>query len=167
MNIRKIRSLRGFTLTELLVVIVIVVLLTAAVAAGSSAAIRAHDQIISSSRASMLSSSLNTELVDSLRFARDVKDENGQISFYCQRYRADVYVDNNTEGHIVFVCDDADDPNYGIYRVLSASAYDGLTATAELCYEAGVFTLKITVLKGSDVLNESEVRVSPICAGST
>lgn len=131
----KLKSKQGFSLSEILVALVIMSLTGAAIAVGISVAASAYIDITDSSEASILCSTLTTQIADQIRFADDVSD----ISI------------ESIDGHITI---------NGI-PLLSSAGYMGFSADVEMS-GTDIINVKITISKESKTYETAEFSVSPI-----
>lgn len=131
---KKLSGKKGFTLTELLVAMAIMALLSIVISVGIATTGKVYTEISASSEASILCSTLSTELADELRFAKDVSVDNGTVTFTSHRFGANVSV-TSQDGRILI----------GNNQLLSDKAYSNLYASAELAYESDHFTVSIEV----------------------
>lgn len=151
---KKLASKKGFTMTELLITMAILALIGVSVGVGITTAGRAYTDITASSEASVLCSTLSTELADELRFAEHVSvtPENG-LTFTSRRYGPNVKVESSG-GRVTI----------GGHQILSEGAYTGLNAAAGVTYVNGVFEVTVTASMGAKELKSSTFSVSPITA---
>lgn len=151
---RKLRSKRGFTLSELLVTMAVMALVGVAVAAGISSAGKALNTITASSEASVLSSTLALELSDELRFAGNISGGADGITFDSTRFGKGVKVESS-DGRVTV----------GGMPILGEKAYTGLRADAQVSYSGGSFHVTITIFSAgspSVELLSSRFSVSPL-----
>ena len=149
---KKLRSRRGFSLSELLVVLAIMSLVGMAIGVGISTAGKAYDEITMNSEASALCGTLAVELSDELRFAGHIAGGGDTFTYASARFGANAGVGTDAAGHVTI----------GGRQLLSEAAYMGLAADVNARYEAGYFLVKITVLKGERALSAAALSIVPI-----
>ena len=137
---RALSSKAGFTLTELLASVAIMGILFAAIVVGINSCAHVYRRSVSYSDAQTLTSTVATALENELRYARNIKDVSGKVSFDSDAFGSGVSVDSDS-GHVVIV------GAAKTYQLLSDSAYtNALSAAATVdSYTSGVFTVTITV----------------------
>lgn len=154
-----LRSIKGFTLSELLAAIAFLSLLSLVLAAGIPAAIRAKRQAVSSSEAQLLCSSLSSAVAEELRYATaPTNDSAGSAVFDSLSYGRAVSVSTaEINGKSIVTI--------GGYPVLGEKAYTGdLEAEISVVYDnAGCFVMNISIIDSSGhVWASSEQYVSAL-----
>ena len=132
---KKLRSNRGFTLTELLVSLAIVGLIGVAIAAGMPTAMKVYRQATLTAEASTLSGSLTNLIADELRFSSSVTGSGDTLRFDSMNYGSQVTLTSES-GRILL----------GETALLPDSAYTSeLLADVALQYENHLFRITLTL----------------------
>jgi prepilin-type N-terminal cleavage/methylation domain-containing protein len=153
---QKLKSKRGFSLSEMLMVLLIMSLVGAAIGVGISAGARAYIDVTDSSEASILCSTLATELMDELRFAQDIQTgtDDALTSYTSQKWGTNVAI-AAADGRVTI----------GGKQILDEEAYTGLQATATVTYTGGLFHVTIDVSRaGGATLQSTTFQIRAINA---
>lgn len=136
-SMKKLRSRRGVSLTEVLAAVLILSLVTLGVAVGVNSAMSAYRRSVTLSDAQTLSSTLATALMDELRFARNVDAGAGTFTSSSFGEGASVGTDAAGQpGHVTV----------GGQLLVGKGAYAGhLKATADVLYDPGSGTFSVTL----------------------
>lgn len=136
---KKLRSRRGLTLAETLTALAIFAILSVALVIGTTAAWKVYEKAVVASEARTLQSTLTQALTNELRYARNIHDNGGTVTFDSETFGEGVSV-NSESGKVQIKKGDK------TYDLLPQKAYTkGLGATAVITYDKGVFTVKLTV----------------------
>lgn len=149
---KKLRSRRGMTITELLVSVLLVVLLSGAILVGTNTALRTYRQSVGLSRAQTALSTLMQAVGDELRLASKVQVTDGVVSYTSARKNTQaVRLSLSTKGELLV--DNALLVTDGVYAngTLQVSKFS-------LGYQDQVFNVSITVT------GEDGVQVSGVCS---
>ncbi|MEG2989475.1 MAG: prepilin-type N-terminal cleavage/methylation domain-containing protein, partial [Oscillospiraceae bacterium] len=84
---KKLRSQKGFTLSELLVTLAILGVLTLAIAVGISSATTVYRQSVTLSESGVLASTLSQAVADELHYAQDIRGTD-TVTYTSQTYGA-------------------------------------------------------------------------------
>lgn len=144
----KLRSRRGFTLTEMIVTVLILTLVAAGMTVGISSALRVYHQSVTYSDAETLTSTLSTALMDELRYARSISGEETP-TFTSLNYGVGVSVGTNADGHVTV----------GGKMLVGSGAYAGLTANANVTYKGGLFQVVLTISSGDEAVRTTKFSV--------
>lgn len=141
---RKLRSLKGFTLTEALVAVAILGLIGLALAAGIPTAVRVYRSVTLNAEANVLCATLSTAIVDELRFAEKITEDGDTVRFRSATFGPDVSFDD-TDGQI----------QIGGQDLLSDKAYTGnlQTKLTKLTYSDGCFHVELQIVQGTETEN--------------
>lgn len=150
---KKLRSRKGFTLTELMVAIVVLGLLTLAVSVGTSASLQVYYQTTTLSESQVLASTLSQAITDELRFAGEIKtDPDGALLSYTSRYYGK---------DVSLSCDSAGKVLVGATPLIGDGAYTSFTAALDVAYEDGseCFQVVLTLFQGTEPILEDRFPV--------
>ena len=148
---RKLRSRRGFTLTEMIIATGIMLLVALVLGVGIATATRVYREVTVHSEASVLCGTLSAAMSDELRYASDPR---GDGSF-----------DSRTYGEGVSFQTDNGRIRIGGYDLLSEKAYtSGLEASAAVSYQDGAFRVRIAVTEQAhtETLAEADFTIRPL-----
>lgn len=147
--LRKLKSRRGVTLSELLVAIALLSILSAMVVTGIGTSMRVYRASVSASRAQTALATLTSAVGDEVRLAQEVStDAGGNVTYYVSgRSYQECTLSKDSDGQLttgnaLLVGD-------GVYSNKSLQVED-----ITLTYRAGVFHLALTV-KGTDGVSVS------------
>ena len=139
----KIKNRRGFSLTELLAVVAILGIVTAATAVGIGSNARVYRTSVSISERQDLSITLSKAIMGELRYASDIENEGGRITYVSAVYGEGAYISDDGNGHITV----------GDTLLVGNGAYsnDSFSAAADVAFENGAFNVTLTVTeRGAD-----------------
>ena len=141
---RKLRSQKGFTLTEALVAVAILGLIGVALAAGIPTAVRVYRSVTLNAEANVLCSTLSTAIADELRFAERIAEKGDTVQFQSATFGPNACFYVNENGHI----------QIGEQDLLSVKAYTGnLRAKLKLTYSYGCFHVELQIVQGTETEN--------------
>ncbi len=133
---QKLRSRLGMTLAETLTALAVFAILSVALVVGTTAAWKVYQKAVVASEARTLQSTLIQSLADELRYARNIRQQDGGT----------VVFDSEVFGMGVSVTASDGKIQIGTYDLLPEKTYTkGLKASAEVAYENGVFTVTLTI----------------------
>lgn len=139
----KMKNRRGFSLTELLAVVAILGIVTAATAVGIGSSARVYRTSVSISERQDLSITLSKAIMGELRYASDIEDVNGTVTYTSAVYGAGAYISDDGAGHITV----------GDTLLVGNGAYsnDSFSAEADVKFENGAFDVTLTITeRGAD-----------------
>lgn len=136
---KKLRSRLGMTLAEALITLAIFSILSVALVVGTTSAWKVYQKAVVASEARTLQSTLTQSLSNELRYARDIQDTGGAVSFDSDAFGTGVSV-VSTGGRIKVGTGETQ------YDLLPEKAYTkGLKAGAAVSYLDGFFTVELTI----------------------
>ncbi|MEG2138802.1 MAG: prepilin-type N-terminal cleavage/methylation domain-containing protein, partial [Oscillospiraceae bacterium] len=133
---KKLRSKKGFTLSELLVTLAILGVLTLAIAVGISSAATVYRQSVTLSESGVLASTLSQAVADELHYAREIKGTD-TVTYTSQTYGANASI-RAENGRL----------KVGSYQLVGDAAYTNLKANVGITYTVGsrAFKVEITII---------------------
>ena len=154
---KKLRTRRGFTLTEMLCAIVVLILLSGLVAVGVRLGARALEKSVVDSEFEVLCTTLRSVVNDELRYAGSVDLTGDEIAFSSQNYGGPFSFSVNEDGQVTL----------GGNKLLSSKSYPyGMKATVEiLSFDTStrIFSVNVTVTSKTDeLLAESAFQVKQL-----
>lgn len=150
---KKIRSRRGVTLTELLAAVLVLGLVSLGAAVGVNSALRVYRQSTALSDAQTLSSTLSVALMDELRFARDLTETDGVVTFTSDSFGSGVSIETDAQGHLTV----------GGQTLVGSGAYAGLRAEAAVHLEHGAACVTLHIQNArSETLTTAAFSVLPL-----
>lgn len=164
----KLRSKRGFTLTELLVSILIMSLTVTAIAIAMNYSVSIYTHLKISSEAELLASTLETAISDELHFAKDIVITNGgtKVSWTSKRAGRQTGIITTENGYIKLssYLDDGTQKESDLIR--EGAFTSNLTASASVQYDgsAKLFNVSLTISNRIDgyVWKEYTILVKPL-----
>lgn len=121
---KKLNSESGLTLVEMLCAVVILILLGLLLNTGLEMAVRSYRSLTALSEAELLLSTAVNAIADDLRYARNVTDEAGGVTYDSDSYGNGVRLDvDPADGQIKAYQGTAVDGKRVLKRVLSTGAY--------------------------------------------
>ena len=153
---RKIRSGKGFSLSELLMALVIVSVMTVALTAGVSASLRVYRDSVRHSEERTLLSTLSEAIISELRNARDPQISGTDVTFTSLNYGPDVSFSVGADGKMKLAGKDLiGDGSY----IKGKIKLDGGKANTYVEYDkdTGIFHVKLTCA-GSGESREFSIR---------
>lgn len=138
---KKLRSRRGLTLAETLTALAVFAILSVVLVQGVTAAWKVYQKAMIASEARTLQSTLTQALSNELRYADNIRQEDGKLFFDSETFGQGVSV-QSSDGKIQVGGGEK------AYDLLPAKAYTGgLEAEANLAYDqdAGLFTMTLTI----------------------
>lgn len=137
MIFRKFRSRRGMTMAETLTALAVFAILSVALVVGTTTAWKVYQKGVVASEARTLQSTLIQSLTNELRYAANIRTEEGVLRFDSETFGLGASVTASDKGRI----------QIGDYDLLPEKAYTkGLKANVTVSYADGFFTVELTVL---------------------
>ena len=156
--IRKIKSGKAFSLSELLMALLVLGLLTVGVANGVTAALNVYRDSVNYSEARTLLSTLSEAVSSELRYARDINETTG--AFTSDDFGVGVKFGATEDGKVTL------DSGSNTRLLMGDGAYSSgrLEGKVECAYESGQYNVTITVKikSGSETPQVKELTVRPI-----
>lgn len=155
----KLKSKKGFSITEMLVVVAILSLLTVAISTSMTGAMTTYQTSVKHSESAVLTSTLTQTLNDELRYARDIEIEGtadtGKLKTYTSSvYGKDADIGVNTDGQVTVKS----------LPILGSGAYTGLSVDLKINYNtvAKLFDVTIITEKNTEAIQTTVFQISPI-----
>lgn len=149
---KKLRTKSGATLSELLVAIAVLSLVTLAVAVGINASLRVYRQSVDLSDAQTLTSTLSQALMDELRYARDIRTEDGRVVYTSTSYGLNASISVDPSGQLLV----SGSPLVG------SGSYAGLTAGIQLEYNGTYIEVMLTISNADGPIYQAVFSVRPL-----
>ncbi|MEG0755488.1 MAG: type II secretion system protein [Oscillospiraceae bacterium] len=149
---KKLRSQKGFTLSELLVTLAILGVLTLAIAVGISSATTVYRQSVALSESGVLASTLSQAVSDELHYAQDISGTD-TVTYTSQAYGANATITADKNGKLMV----------GAYQLVGDAAYTNLKASVGIAYDSGAFEVTITISgQESKQIRAQTFQVTPV-----
>lgn len=157
----KMRSKRGATLTELLVALVLISILGMGVTGGTAAAGQVCGDTVAYSDSALLLNTITQVLINELRYARDISDSEGTVTYTSPLYGEGVSIIAR-DGQIYIKGSGLDE-----FNILGAGAYAGGTVSSTVSYDettgpSPFFSVKLELTRANNTQEERTFQVYPI-----
>lgn len=155
---KKLRSRRGFTLTEMIFTVLLLGIMSLSVAVGVSSSLNVYRESTLLSDAEVLCDTLTEVVMDELRFATNINGAKDPPTYENSTLGSGLWLATNPEGCLGIT----DGVNYNLF--LQKGAYTGLWADIHYEYKDSVFTVKISVKQTKDSptpIQTAEFKVRP------
>lgn len=154
---RKLAGNGGLTLVEMLAAVAVLVLLGLVLSAGMQMAMNSYHDMVAQSETELLLSTLADTLADDLRYADDVVETGGTLSYYSDSYGAKTTLGVNSGGQVIAKSGGGGGAEL---RVLPDGAYGKGRYVVdkdkfEITYTDGIFTLNLSVKEKDGTIGAS------------
>ena len=152
---KKLRSRRGFTLTEMIFTVLLLGIMSLSVAVGVSSSLNVYRESVLLSDAEVLCDTLTEEVMDELRFATNINAAADPPAYGSVTYGDGVQLAANEEGYLGVKNTD--------WLLLQKGAYTGLRADIQYTYSGSVFTVDLSVSQnvGGPPIRTAHFQVRP------